>query len=180
LEDIEELDRYISTYVQNSEKIKYKGYESSPGIVYEVQSNLIEAVRQRLREINYEAPIELLKDLFIYHCEESAKVWGCYKHLGEIGQALIEKSKTIHVIDYLIHSQDYFDCMIASGQVQWEEALVVEIRDYLEELQITETDEKIIAAINFGLNRRFGLHHINNPKIKKYLNKPIKRRLRKK
>lgn len=178
MKKIEALDKYILNYAQSSDKIRYNGSELSTGVVYDANSALVKDISLRLRETNYEASVELLKDLFIYYCEESAEIWACYEYLGEIGQALIEKSITEHVLDYLHYSMNYFDCLLASGQVKWEDELVVEIRDHLEKLQLTATDKKTISAINFGLDQRFGLHHINDPKIKEYLSKPIKKRLK--
>ena len=177
-----ELENFILNYntKSNLDQICFNYFENDKGGYYDLNDIFREDVSCRIRALKYEVSVELLRDLFIAHCETSAKALGCYRYLGELGQALIEKSKTKYVLDYLHYSTCSFDSRMASSMVKWEEELVIEIRTFLEEEREKQTDLYLLKDIDFGLNHRFSEGWIKSLKLKKQLSVYKKRNKRKK
>lgn len=157
----EEIVNFVNNYQSESDyyKICLEIYGNYPESWYDLNVEFRNQVLQKIKELHYEIPLELLKDLYIAVAEQSAKVWGCYRYFYEIGQALIEKSRTKYVLEYLYYSGYTFDTSLNSEQAKWENDVILEIRAFLEQQKKIQTDEQILKNIDFGLKRRFRLRN---------------------
>ena len=123
----QELENFILNYNSkvDLDQIRFNCFEDEQGGYYDLNDVFRTDVSNKIRDLKYEVSVELLRDLFVAHCETSVKAFGCYRYLGEIGQALIVKSKTTFVLEYLHYSRCSFDSAKASGMVNWDEELVM-------------------------------------------------------
>jgi hypothetical protein len=140
---------------------------NTPNDFYDSNWEFRTKVLLRVKELNYEVSIELLRDLYIETAKESVEIWACYQYFHEIGQALIEKGKTKYIMDYLHYAKYSFDVLLSGGRAVWSDEIVIEMRNYLEKEKKIQTDERILQDIEFGLSRRFGEYRIKNTSSKK-------------
>jgi hypothetical protein len=144
--------------------IKMEGYRTgkTPQEFYDINVYFRDKVLLRVKELDYEVSVELLRDLYIEIAKESAEIWACYEYFNLIGKALIEKGRTKYLMDYLRYANYSFDVAVCGQQVVWSDEIVIEMRNYLEKEKKIQTDERILQDIEFGLSRRFGEYRIKN------------------
>ena len=165
----EELNEFIHHYDPNKDywRINFEWNGKHSDEFYDANCQFRFEVSERVRKLGCDVSVELLKDLFIEHAKCSKEAWGSYQYLHLIGAALINKGRSKYVLLYLRFSRKSFDALLGSGIGEpWEDYLLLEIRDFLEEEKNKSHDEKTLSDIEFGLNRRFGLHNLSDPHAK--------------